>query len=92
MHEMPRRRLTISLEDQLEQAIEAAPELLGVPDSASASERLRAYARRGYLASLESRHDEARLMTYRHWADAPEIGEAAAAFDAATGAGVFGDD
>ncbi|HET7045158.1 MAG TPA: hypothetical protein VFI37_09940 [Gaiellaceae bacterium] len=92
MHKMPQRRLTISLEDELEQAIEAAPELLGVPDSASASERLRAYARRGYLASLESRHDEQRLATYRDWAEAPEIGEAAAAFEAAAGSGVFGDD
>lgn len=89
---MSQRRLTISLEDELEQAIEAAPELLGVPDSASASERLRAYARRGYLASLESRHDEERMATYRRWADAPEIGEAAAAFDTAASAGIFGDD
>jgi len=86
------RRLTISLEDDLEQAIADAPDLLGLPEAASASEKLRAYARHGYRASLEAKRDEERLATYREWADAPEIGEAASALRRAASLGSFGDD
>jgi hypothetical protein len=41
----------------------------------SDAERLRAYARLGYLHTLEAELDEERLATYRVWADDPEIAE-----------------
>jgi hypothetical protein len=90
MH-MSQRRLTVSLDDDLEQALADAPDLLGLPVGASASEKLRAYARHGYGVSLEAKRDEARLATYREWADAPEVDEAASAFRTAASLGAFRD-
>ena len=86
------RRLTVSLEDDLEQAIEEAPGLLDLPPESSDSERLRAYARLGYQACRESKLDQERLATYRRWADAAELDEAArASFERAARHGVFTD-
>jgi hypothetical protein len=68
------KRLTITIDEELEQAMSEAPKRLGLERSASASERLRALARRGYEAELESERDEERLATYRRWADDPEMG------------------
>jgi hypothetical protein len=86
------RRLTVSLEDELEQAIEEAPSLLDLPDAASDSEKLRAYARFGYRRRREDLLEQERLATYRAWADLPEMSEAAkAAFRTAAARGVFED-
>ena len=82
------RRLTVSLDDFLENAIAEAPTRLDLAASSSASERLREYVRRGYEAAL----DEQRLETYRRWADEPEMGAVArAAFRTAVRRGVFRD-
>lgn len=89
---MRHRRLTISLEDELERAIEEAPDLLGVPSSASASERLRAYARRGYVALREERLERERLDTYRQWADVPELAESSGTFTLAASHRLFEDE
>jgi hypothetical protein len=73
------RRLTITLDEELEAAISEAPKNLGLDESSSEAERLRAYARRGYEAALEEALDEARLKTYREWASDPEMGVVARA-------------
>ena len=69
------RRLTVSLDNTLELALREAPVRLELAESASDSERLREYARRGYEATL----DEERLLTYQRWADDPEIAAVARA-------------
>lgn len=69
------RRITVSLDDTLEDALEEAPRRLGLQADAPDAERLRAYARLGYLHTLEAELDEERLATYRVWADDPEIAE-----------------
>jgi len=73
------RRITVTLDEALEQAIAEAPERLGVEADASDAERLRAYARLGYEQTLEEQLDEARLATYRAWAGEPEMGDTARA-------------
>jgi hypothetical protein len=87
------KRLTITIDEELEQAMSEAPKRLGLGRSASASERLRALARRGYEAELERERDEERLATYRRWADDPEMGELPrAALRRAVEQGLFRDD
>src|SRR5207253_1665594 len=87
-----RRRITVSLDEVLEHALSEAPERLGVRSDAADAERIRAYARLGYEAALEREFDEARLATYRAWADAPEMGAVVrAASRRAAGRGVFED-
>ncbi len=82
------KRLTVSLDRVLEVAIREAPARLHLERSASASERLREYARRGYEATL----DEERLATYRRWADEPEVSAVPrAASRRAASRGVFED-
>lgn len=73
------RRLTITLDDELEAAISEAPKNLGLDESSSDAARLRAYAHRGYEAALEEALDEERLKTYRAWASDPEMGVVARA-------------
>lgn len=73
------RRITVSLDDVLEQALEEAPKRLGIDDDAADAEKLRAWVRIGYLHTLEGELDEARLATYRAWADAPDTGTVARA-------------
>lgn len=73
------RRITISLDNVLEHALEEAPERLGIDADAADAEKLRAYARIGYEHTLEGELDEARLATYRAWADEPEMGTVARA-------------
>lgn len=91
MHKMT-RRMTVTLDDELRQAIDQAPSLLELPDDASDSEKLRAYARLGYHTVCESRLDEERLETYRRWAGAPEMAQIArASFRQTTARGVFRD-
>jgi hypothetical protein len=85
-------RMTVTLDDELRQAIEDAPSLLELPGDASDSEKLRAYARLGYHAVCESKLDDERLETYRRWANAPEMGEIArAVFHKAAARAVFTD-
>jgi hypothetical protein len=92
MHEMM-RRLTVSIDQALEAALEEAPRRIGLARDAADAERLREYARIGYEHTLESELDEARLATYRAWADAPEMGAVArAASRRAAGRGLFEDD
>lgn len=71
----PMRRITVSLDEALEDALREAPRRLGLEGDAPDAERLRAYARLGYLHTLEAELDEERLATYRVWADDPEIAE-----------------
>lgn len=71
------RRITVSLDSALEDALEEAPRRLGLDKDAPDAERLRAYTRLGYLHTLEAELDEERLATYRVWADDPEIAEVA---------------
>ena len=86
------QRMTVTLDDELRQALEDAPNLLDLPHNASDSEKLREYARLGYHTVCEDRLDEERLETYRRWADAPEMGETArAASRRAAARGVFTD-
>ena len=73
------RRITISLDDVLEHALEEAPGRLGIDEDTADAEKLRAYARIGYEHTLEHDLDEARLATYRAWADEPEMGTVARA-------------
>ncbi len=73
------RRLTVSLDDFLENALREAAERLGIQEGAADAEKLRAYARIGYEHMLEDELDEARLATYHAWADAPEMGTMARA-------------
>ncbi len=73
------RRLTITIEDDLEGAIEEAAELLDIPEGASDSEKFRAYARLGYQVSLDESRERERLATYRLWANAPEMADMAEA-------------
>ena len=73
------RRITVSLDEALEDALTEAPRRLGLKKDAPDAERLRAYARLGYLHTLEAELDEERLATYRVWADDPEIAEVARA-------------
>lgn len=73
------RRLTVSIDETLEAALKEAPERIGVADDAADAEKLREYARIGYEHALENELDEARLATYRAWADAPEMGAVARA-------------
>lgn len=87
------RRITVSLDAVLEEALDEAPKRLGVGKDAADAERLRAYARLGYLHTLEGELDEARRLTYRAWADhsgIDEVGKVAA--QRAAGRGVFEDD
>lgn len=76
---MAMRRITVTLDDVLEHALEEAPRRLGIGEDAADSEKLRAYARIGYEHALEGELDEARLATYRAWADEPEMGTVARA-------------
>lgn len=69
----------MSIGEALEGALEEASRLIGVADDAVDAEKLREYARIGYAHALESELDEARLATYRAWADAPEMGAVARA-------------
>ena len=46
------KRLTVSLDETLEQALEEAPSRLNLNAATSASERLREYARRGYSLTV----------------------------------------
>lgn len=86
------RRMTVTLDEELRQAIDEAPSLLELPESASDSEKLRAYARLGYRTLCETRLDDQRLETYRRWAGEPEMGEIArAAFRKTAARGVFSD-
>jgi hypothetical protein len=71
----PMRRITVSLDEPLEDALREAPRRLGLQGDAPDAERLRAYARLGYLHTLELELDEERLATYRVWADDPELAE-----------------
>jgi hypothetical protein len=75
----PMRRITVSLDEALETALEEAPRRLGLEKDAPDAERLRAWARLGYLHTLEAELEEERLATYRVWADDPEIAEFAVA-------------
>ena len=68
------RRITVSLDEVLEHALEEAPRRLGIDGEAADAEKLRAYARIGYEQTLEDELDEARLATYRSWARDPELG------------------
>ncbi len=68
------RRLTITLDTGLENAVRDAPRLLGLPRRSSQSERLRELARFGYEAALERELDEKRLETFDRWAEDPEMG------------------
>ncbi len=86
------RRLTVSIDEMLETALAEAPQRLGVANNAADSEKLRAYARVGYEHTLERELDEARLATYRAWADEPELGTIARiASKRATARGAFED-
>jgi hypothetical protein len=71
------RRITISLDDILEHALDEASQRLGMDDGAADAEKLRAYARIGYEHMLENELDQARLETYRSWAEEPEMGTTA---------------
>lgn len=71
------RRITVSLDNALEHALEEAPGRLGIDEDTPDAEKLRAYARIGYEHTLEDELDEARLATYRAWADEPELGTVA---------------
>ena len=73
------RRITVSLDNVLEQALEEASSRLGMDEDAADAEKLRAYARIGYEHTLEDELDEARLATYRAWAEEPEMGAVARA-------------
>jgi len=73
------RRITISLDDVLERALDEAPERLGIANEAASAEKLRAYARIGYEHTIEAELDQVRLATYRAWADEPEMGTVARA-------------
>lgn len=73
------RRLTVTIDETLDAALKEAPQRIGVANDAADAERLREYARIGYETTLESELDEARLATYRAWADAPEMGSIARA-------------
>ncbi len=82
------RRITISLDTVLEDALDEAPRRLGLERTAGDSERLRAYARLGYVHTLEGELDEARLSTYRAWAgdlELPAVAKAASRRAAARG-------
>lgn len=86
------RRLTITLDDELEAAISDAPKRLGLDESSSDAARLRAYARRGYEAALEAELEQRRLKTYQEWADDPEMGVVSGAlFHRAAKHGLFDD-
>ena len=86
------QRMTVTLDEELRQAIDEAPSLLELPENASDSEKLRAYARLGYHAVCETKLEDERLETYRRWAGAPEMGAPArAAFRKAAARGVFAD-
>lgn len=86
------RRITVSLDDVLEQALEEAPARLGLASNAPDAQRLGAYARVGYEQTLEDELDAARIATYRRWADVPEMGVVArAASRRAATRGVHGD-
>ena len=81
-----------ALDEALEDALTEAPRRLGLEQDAPDAERLRAYARLGYLHTLEAELDEERHATYRVWADDPEIAEfARAATRHAAQHGVFED-
>lgn len=87
------RRLTVSLDETLETALKEAPRRIGVANDAPDSEKLREYARIGYELTLENELDEARLATYRAWADASELGSVArAASRRAAKRGLFEDE
>ena len=87
------KRLTITIDDDLEAAIREGPKRLAIPRDSSDSERLRAYARLGYQTALEREIDVKRLETYRRWADEPEMGVfVEAASRAAAKHGLFRDD
>jgi hypothetical protein len=73
------RRITVSLDDALEHALDEAPERLGLEDGAPDAVRLLAYARLGYAHMLEEERDRERLATYRAWVAAPEMGKIARA-------------
>jgi hypothetical protein len=73
------RRLTVSIDEMLERALKEAPHLIGLAADAADAAKLREYARIGYQHVLEGGLDEARLATYRHWADGPEMGAVARA-------------
>lgn len=84
--------MTVTLDDELRQAIEEAATLLDLPQTVSGSEKLREYARLGYRTICETKLDEERLETYRRWAGTPELGETARASLRKTAArGVFTD-
>lgn len=86
------RRITVTLDPVLERALDEASRRLGLDDSESDSEKLRAWVRLGYLHTLEEDLDDERLHTYRAWADAPEMGTVArAASRRAARRGVFGE-
>ena len=68
------RRLTVTLDSRLEQALGEAGEPLGLRAEASDAEKLRAYARLGYERILEAELESARLATYQAWADAGDMG------------------
>jgi hypothetical protein len=70
------RRLTVTLDSVLEQALGEARERLGLRAEASDAEKLRAYARLGYERTLDAEFDAARLATYQAWADAGDMGRA----------------
>jgi len=87
------KRLTITIDDELEAAIQEAPKRLAIPRDSSDSERLRAYARLGYETALEREIDVKRLETYRRWANEPEMGVfPEAALRASVRAGLFRDE
>jgi hypothetical protein len=71
----PMRRITVSLDGPLEAALRDAPRRLGLDVDAPDAERLRAYARLGYLHTLEAELEKNRLATYRVWSDDPETAE-----------------
>lgn len=86
------RRITVSIDNVLEHALDEAPARLGVGVGTADSEKLRAYARIGYEHTLEGELEEARLATYRAWADEPEMGAfARAASRRAASRGIFED-
>lgn len=86
------RRLSVSIDETLELALEEAPKRIGIAADAADAEKLREYARIGYERTLESELDEARLSTYRAWADEPEMATAArAASRRAAARGLFQD-
>ena len=71
------QRITITVDKVLDKAIKEAPARLGVSRSSSKAERIRAWARQGYIRALEDELDRKRIETWDDWAGSPEMAESA---------------